>query len=56
MDPTATLGSLLEACLDSDREQAIEAVDALREWIRRGGFLPPAEGVLAVCAAIASRS
>ena len=40
MDPNAALRLLMEALEDKDREAAVEAMDALRQWINRGGFLP----------------
>jgi hypothetical protein len=43
MDPTAALQRFLDACLDDDRDEALEALDDLSGWIRRGGFLPQIE-------------
>ena len=40
MDPNACLTLLCDALRDGDRDAAIEALDNLREWLARGGFLP----------------
>ncbi len=47
MDPAATLRLFLDACVEQTttndtypREEALEALDNLRDWINKGGFLP----------------
>jgi len=40
MDPTMTLQLALEAIAEDNREDAIEHLEALSEWLRKGGFLP----------------
>lgn len=42
MDPNAALRTLLDALDAHDRATAIEALEALREWLLAGGFLPAA--------------
>ncbi len=43
MDPDAALALLLQAIADEDRDAAIEHVEALAQWLRRGGHLPSME-------------
>lgn len=45
MDPNATLQSALDALADDDRETAAELLEALAEWLARGGFSPRVERV-----------
>lgn len=40
MDPDACLLRILEAFRAQDRNEAIEAMEDLAEWLRRGGFMP----------------
>jgi hypothetical protein len=40
MDPNATLVSLLAALEDGDKATALDAAEALTDWLRRGGFMP----------------
>ena len=40
MDPNAALRLLLWALADGDRDEAIDAAEALSEWLRKGGFMP----------------
>lgn len=40
MDPTTALANLLDAIADKDAWRIIDALDALRSWIDRGGFIP----------------
>ena len=49
MDPVATLRRFFEATEDNDRREALEALDDLHEWIRHGGFLPPADQLRQLC-------
>ena len=44
MDPQAALHELLKEISDDepDRDRALELLDALRAWIRRGGYIPNA--------------
>jgi hypothetical protein len=45
MDPNAALQRFLDACLDNDRDEAEDALEALAGWIQGGGFLPQIERV-----------
>lgn len=45
MDPQAALHQLLEAIHDQDRDRAIDHLEALTQWITRGGFLPTVHAV-----------
>ncbi len=40
MDPTANIRDFLEACVDNDRDTALERLEDLQNWIKKGGFLP----------------
>jgi hypothetical protein len=40
MDPNHTLASLRQALIDEDHEAYTEALEALLEWERSGGFMP----------------
>jgi len=40
MDPNATLKLALEAIEEKDREAAVEALEALANWLDKGGFFP----------------
>jgi hypothetical protein len=40
MDPTAALTELLDALRNSDRETAFERLEALYDWLSKGGALP----------------
>jgi hypothetical protein len=40
MDPQATLELFLAACEEDDRDGAIEALENMLGWIKKGGFLP----------------
>lgn len=42
MDPNETLRRLAAALRNADRDEAHELVDALVDWIDRGGFVPEA--------------
>jgi len=44
MDPQAALRELLGELADDepDRDRILELLDALRGWIRQGGYLPKA--------------
>lgn len=43
MDPDACVERIVNAINDSDLEEALEAVNDLENWIRRGGFPPSHE-------------
>lgn len=45
MDPTAALRRILEACLDDDRDEVLDAMQDLAGWIEKGGFLPQIERI-----------
>jgi len=40
MDPTACLKRFLDASADQDRDEAMEALAELGDWLNMGGFLP----------------
>ena len=40
MDPNQTLSDLLYLLSEGDRDAALIALDALGDWIAKGGFLP----------------
>ena len=40
MDPTETLVLILDALRDGAKEEAIEHMDNLTEWLSRKGFCP----------------
>lgn len=40
MDPTIAYRDLRSALNSGDRAKANELANALREWLRRGGFMP----------------
>ena len=40
MDPNATLNELLDAIYAADADAALDAAEALVEWIDSGGFAP----------------
>ena len=40
MDPNIALVEFLNACVASDATSALESIDALTNWIARGGSLP----------------
>jgi hypothetical protein len=40
MDPNATLAAFLASLKDGDKAAALEAAEALTDWLRRGGFMP----------------
>lgn len=47
MDPTATLADILDTFADTtrawsleDRDEVIDLMDSLADWIKRGGFVP----------------
>ena len=44
MDPTTCLREMNEAMLSGDRETAQERALDLKEWVRKGGFLPGSMG------------
>jgi hypothetical protein len=48
MDPQAALYDLLDAINNGDREMVDEYLEALRDWVSKGGILPqvfPIQGV-----------
>lgn len=40
MDPNATLRMMVRAMAEGDRDEALDAMDNLRDWLMAGGFLP----------------
>jgi hypothetical protein len=40
MDPNATLAAFLVSLEDGDKATALDAAEALTDWLRRGGFMP----------------
>ena len=40
MDPKACLARLLTACADDDRDEAVAALDDLKDWFDNKGFCP----------------
>lgn len=51
MDPQTTLDLLLIALDEQDRDESVELLSSLSEWLEKGGFFPhverypdPAEG------------
>ena len=40
MDPQTTWGEMLDALADGESDAAIEAAEALMDWLIRGGFPP----------------
>lgn len=40
MDPDACLAALLDAFRDGDREAAWDHIEALYDWLAKGGFMP----------------
>ena len=40
MDPNETLTELLKSINNGDREDAIEHLDNLAVWLKKGGFMP----------------
>lgn len=40
MDPNQALADLLDACEKGDREQALESLENLQDWLAKGGFFP----------------
>ncbi len=40
MDPQAALYDALDALRDGDRDSSVDCLEALAEWIKKGGFLP----------------
>ena len=40
MDPDATLKRMVRAMADEDKDEALDAMDDLRNWLIAGGFLP----------------
>jgi len=40
MDPDKTLEELMDAMWKGDKEEAIERLDALSDWLKNGGFMP----------------
>ncbi len=44
MDPQATLRDLIDAVLDGDEQLVAILVEALENWLRRGGFPPETVG------------
>ena len=49
MDPTTTLADLLIACGANDRELATEALDELRDWMAKDGYLPHLDEAVRKC-------
>ena len=45
MDPQATLYDLMDAIHRNDREAVDELLEALKEWNKKGGFLPEIQTV-----------
>lgn len=45
MDPSATLTLMLEALVEGNREEFLEASENLTEWVKKGGFMPGLAGV-----------
>lgn len=46
MDPTEALRNGLTACLEGDRESAIDAFEALAVWLDREGFFPDVDSAI----------
>lgn len=40
MDPNQAYEDWLQACAANDKEAALEAAEALLDWLERGGFPP----------------
>lgn len=40
MDPNQTLADLLDACEKGNREQAFASLEALLDWLSKGGCFP----------------
>lgn len=40
MDPQACYDELLDALNEKRHDEALDHIDDLREWVRKGGFLP----------------
>lgn len=40
MDPDALLNTMIEHMAEGERDGALDALDALRDWLMGGGFLP----------------
>lgn len=40
MDPNAALRMMIEHMAEGERDGALDAMDALRDWLMGGGFLP----------------
>jgi predicted Zn-ribbon and HTH transcriptional regulator len=40
MDPNETLTELLKSINNDDREEAIEHLENLADWLKKGGFMP----------------
>ena len=43
MDPNACLMRFLLACQAEDRDEAVDALEDLGDWLHGGGFLPDVE-------------
>jgi hypothetical protein len=40
MDPNAALMAMIQHMAEGERDGALDALDALRDWLIGGGFLP----------------
>lgn len=40
MDPTQALTEILQALANGQRQESLDAMRDLSDWIRRGGFFP----------------
>jgi len=40
MDPNATLKLMVEAFARGERDEGLDALENLRDWLMSGGFLP----------------
>lgn len=45
MDPNETLKCLLDSLNEQNREEAIQALENLRDWLAKDGFIPRVEHV-----------
>lgn len=43
MDPNAALKEMVEAFARGERDEGLDALDNLRDWLMGGGFLPETE-------------
>ena len=48
MDPTEALAMMLASLEKGDREEALEHMDNLGEWLRKQGFLPDVQKAMSL--------